>query len=80
MHIGLTIWGSIEFFVPIKQMIVCYIELPVLSNFMFILIVAGYMVVLRVLTTVIHFKFGVRLYRWLRRTFRCFRKFDRHLR
>eukprot|EP00347_Sterkiella_histriomuscorum_P001975 403369950 len=36
IHLGLTIWGTIEFFTDLIGLIECYLELPILSNFMFI--------------------------------------------
>jgi hypothetical protein len=32
-HLSLTIWGSIEFFKDLRQIIICYLEVPVLANF-----------------------------------------------
>ena len=59
IHLGLTIWGTIEFFTDLIGLINCYIELPMLSNFMFIIVVLGYLYVVRMLVTIFHFKFGV---------------------
>ena len=75
-HIGLTIWGSVEFFTDLYDLIQCYIELPILTNFMFIVIVIGYLYIVRMLVMIFHFKFGVRILRYLRRNFRYFNKYD----
>jgi hypothetical protein len=75
-HLSLTIWGSIEFFKDLRQIIICYLEVPVLANFMFVLIIIGYAFAVRSLVTIFHFKFGPFFWRLIRRTCPCFRRFD----
>lgn len=76
IHLGLTIWGTIEFFTDLIGLINCYIELPILSNFMFIVVIIGYIYVIRMLVTIFHFKFGIRILRYIRANCRYFRRYD----
>lgn len=57
----------------------CYFEIPILANFMLIMVILGYLYVLRIFITMLHYKFGVRIYRYMRRNLRIFRRFDRQL-
>ncbi|CDW84121.1 e3 ubiquitin-protein ligase sis3-like [Stylonychia lemnae] len=76
-HLALTIWGTIQI-ERVKPP--CFFEIPALSNFMLIMVILGYIYLARVIVTVTHYKFGVRIYRYLRRNLRVFRKYDRTLR
>lgn len=57
----------------------CYLEVPVLANFMLIMLILGYIYIGRVFFTIIHYKFGVRIYRYLRRNLRYFKRYDQKL-
>lgn len=76
IHLGLTIWGTVEFFTDIIGLIECYLELPILTNFMFIAVIIGYIYVIRMLVTIFHFKYGINILRFIRRKFSYFRKYD----
>ena len=79
VHIGLTAWGTFEFFTDLAGIMNCYFEIPILSNFMFIIVIVGYIIIARLLVMLFHFKYGIRILRWVRRTFRYFRRFDQEL-
>lgn len=75
-QLGLTIWGSLQFFEDLHQILICYLELPILANFMFVLLIIGYIFCLRGIVTIIHFKFGPQIWAWIRRRCPCFRRLD----
>lgn len=79
VHIVLTINGSIMNFGDMKHLLVCYIEIPMLANFMFILVILGYIYVLRLIATIIHFWFGPNIYVWLKRRIHCLSLNELHL-
>ena len=76
VHLTLSVWGTVIFANAIHG---CYLEVPVTSNFVFILIVLGYVYFLRIFPLIFVYKFGVRIQRYFRRTLRLFRKYDQTL-
>ena len=66
MNVILTIEGSILTFNDVEPLFVCYLEIPMLANFMFILVILGYIYFLRMIVTIVHFWFGVRIYSWIK--------------
>jgi len=76
VHLGLTVWGTVEFVTDLHGLLHCYIEAPLLSNFMFMCIIIGYLYSVRLFITVIHFKYGIRILRNMRQRCRCFRRYD----
>lgn len=66
-------------FHDIKKFVICFPEIPLLTNFMFILMILGYIYILRMLITVLHFWFGLTIYHWLKMKFRCLSKHELHL-
>lgn len=79
LHLGLTTWGSFINFTDFSDMVDCYTELTLLSSFMFILIILGYIYILRLFCTTLHFWLGFSIYTWLKRNIRCLRKNELHL-
>lgn len=78
INFALTMWGSKLFFGESSSDITeCMIELPSLVNFMLILLVFGYLMMVRTLITWAHFRYGKSVYAWIRRKGPCFRRFDR---
>ncbi|TNV76783.1 hypothetical protein FGO68_gene1127 [Halteria grandinella] len=75
-HLVLTILGSKEFFPDLQNLLMCYYEIPVLANIMFILLLLGYMYIIRWLVSIFHFKFGPVIWYWIRTRCPCFRRFD----
>ena len=57
-HFYITIWGTREFFEDISQIVYCYLELPIHTNFMFIMLIVGYAFTFRAVITVFHFWLG----------------------
>ena len=78
-HLVLTVWGSIEFFDDFHKLFNCYMEIPLFSNATFMLLLFGYLVTLRGLVIIIHFRFGPSILRWLYRACPCFRRFEQHV-
>lgn len=78
-HIGFTIYGTVMNIGHVREVVVCYIEMPVLCNFMYILLLLGYMYCLRMFMTILHFKFGIKIYAWLKTVCRCFRTYETHV-
>lgn len=79
IHLTLTIIGSYMNFNELKDLLVCYLEIPLLANFMFILIILGYIYVLRMIVTVFHFWFGYRIYVWMKHRCGCLARDELHL-
>eukprot|EP00347_Sterkiella_histriomuscorum_P007353 403349272 len=76
INLSITIWGT---FIFQNSLSYCYFEEPVLTNFILILIILGYIYFLRVVPLIFHYKYGVRIYRHIRQRFRCFRRYDHNL-
>lgn len=72
-HLGMTAWGTA---LLKNKILLCYKDLPNMSNFILILVVLGYIYFCRIFVTLIHYKFGVYIYRFIRRRFRRFHQFD----
>ena len=79
-HLGLAIWGSIEFFTDLRGLLDCFLQEPIFNNFVFMSIAVGYLYSIRLLITIVHFKYGIPILRWMRRRFSCFRRYDTELR
>lgn len=78
IHFALTVWGSKLFFGETSSDITeCMISMPSLVNFMLILLVFGYLMMVRIVITWTHFRYGKSVYSWIRRKGPCFRRFDR---
>ncbi len=75
-NVALHIWAIRTFFNDIKLTIVCYLEYPILTNAMFIMIIIGFVILFRPLVMILHFKFGPSFWRWARRKCPCFKRFD----
>ena len=75
-HLLLTLKGTKEFFEDIYVMANCFFELPLLTNFMFILLIIGYLVFLRFFALVFHFWLGPSIWSFIRRRCPCFRRLD----
>ena len=78
-NLVLTIYGSYMNFNDMNKLLVCYMEVPLLANFMFILIILGYIYIFRMLVTVLHFWFGHQIYMWMKRKWRCLSTHEIHL-
>jgi hypothetical protein len=78
-HLSLTISGTVMSLNENVNTFGCYLELPMMTNFMYVLILLGYVYCLRFVATLVHFKFGIYIYRFLRNNLRCLRSHDMHL-
>lgn len=77
VNLFLTIFGTtMNLSESHDQMLICYLELPMVCNFMYVLIILGYLNIFRFLTTLLHFRFGIHIYRWLRNHFSYLRNHD----
>lgn len=79
IHAALTIWGSYLNFSDEKKTIPCFDEITLLCSFMFILVVLGYIYVIRMIVTFFHFWLGYSIYTWLKRKIRFLRKNELHM-
>jgi len=75
-HFYLTVWGTKEFFDEISEIVYCYLEIPIHTNFMFIMIIIGYVFTFRMAITVFHFWFGTWIWNQIRQRCPCFRRLD----
>jgi hypothetical protein len=77
IQMTLTIWGSAFYFGSTTEVFFnCMFELPNMVNFQLVILLMGYLYMIRMIITICHFTFGTQLYRWIRRTCPCFRRFD----
>ena len=79
MHLVLTIWGSILNFGDEDKIIACFKDITLLSSFMFILVVLGYIYIVRMFVTTFHFWLGYSIYTWLKRRIRFLRRNEIHM-
>lgn len=79
LHLSLTIWGSVLNFSDINSLLTCYTDLTLLANFMFILVILGYIYFLRMCFTTLHFWLGYKILTFFKRRIRCLRKNELHM-
>jgi len=71
VNVVLTIYGSMLYFGDFNEMMNCFFEITILTNFMFVLILLGYVYFIRLLVTQLHFNFGIKIYKYLKLKCKC---------
>ena len=71
---AVTIWGSVIQFGGSKyDYFECMIEMPLALNFQLVALIMGYIYIVRMIFTLVHFKYGPLIYEALRNKCPCFR-------
>mmetsp|Transcript_17648 Transcript_17648/g.12578 ORF Transcript_17648/g.12578 Transcript_17648/m.12578 type:complete len:179 (+) Transcript_17648:112-648(+) len=80
VHLWLSCWGALLYFTKdLEAFSVCYDEVPMLINFLLILVVIGFTYFVRFIFIVLQFGFGAKIFKFLKARSSWMRAFEQEL-